>query len=29
MALNAVHLGLEVVLVALGASEWFHVEELT
>ena len=29
MALNAMHLDVEVIFVALGASEWFHAEELT
>lgn len=28
-ASSAVQLGLEVIFVALGTSEWFHVEELT
>lgn len=28
-ASSAEHLGLQVIFVALGTSEWFHAEELT
>lgn len=28
MTLNAMHLDVEVIFVPLGASEWFHAEEL-